>query len=104
MYVTNFCANVDRELCSGCDICVGKCQLNAVAIVDGVAEVNLDRCIGCGNCVVLCPQDAIRLLKKEPEKVPLKDKDTINMKALASRVGRLNMLKIRMKMLVGMKV
>jgi len=104
MYVTNFYSSVDHELCSGCEICVEKCQMNAIAVIDGVAEVNLDRCIGCGNCVVLCPQDAIRLLKKEPEKVPLKDKDTFNMKAMAGRVGRWNMLKTRMRMLLGMRV
>jgi ferredoxin len=103
MYVTNFYAEVDRELCLGCNICARKCQLNAITI-NGVAEVNLDRCIGCGNCVALCPQEAMKLVKKEPEKVPLKDKDTVNMKALADRVGSWNMLKIRMKMLLGMKV
>jgi len=104
MYVTNFYAEVDRELCLGCNICVGKCQLNAVAIVDGIAEVNLDRCIGCGNCVALCPQEAMKLMKKEPEKVPLKDKNTVNMKALARKIGGWNMFKVRMKMLLGMKV
>ena len=104
MYITNFYAEVDRELCLGCNICEGKCQLGAVTIVDGIAEVNLDRCIGCGNCVALCPQEAIRLLKKEPEKVPPKDKYTVNMKALSRKVGGWNMFKIRMKMLLGMKV
>lgn len=104
LYVTNFYAEVDRELCLGCNICVGKCQLNAVTIVDDVAEVNLDRCIGCGNCVALCPQGAMKLVKKEPEKVPLKDKDTVNMKTLAGRIGGWNMLKIRMKMMLGLKV
>jgi Fe-S-cluster-containing hydrogenase component 2 len=104
MYVTNFYAGVDRELCNGCEVCVGKCQLNALVMVDGAAQVNLDRCIGCGNCVVLCPQGAIRLQKKEPEMVPLKDKDAVNMKTLASRTGTWNTFKVRMKVLLGMKV
>jgi len=104
LYVTNYYAEVDRELCNGCEVCVEKCQLDAVTIVDGVAQVNLDRCIGCGNCVALCPAGAVRLLKKEPEKVPLKDKDTVNMKTLAGRVGKWNMLKIRAKMMLGLKV
>ncbi len=104
MYVTNFYAEVDRELCLGCNICVGKCQLNAITIVDDVAEVNLDRCIGCGNCVALCPQEAMKLIKKEPEKVPLIDKDTVNMKALARKIGGWNMMKVRAKILLGLKV
>ncbi len=103
LYVTNFYAEVDREYCLGCNICVGKCQLNAITI-DGTAEVNLDRCIGCGNCVAHCPQEAMKLMKKEPEKVPFKDKDTMNMELLSGKLGGWNMLKIRMKMLLGMKV
>lgn len=104
LYVTNYYVEVDPELCNGCQECVEKCQLGARVMVDGIAEVNLDRCIGCGNCVVLCPSNANRLQKKEPEKVPLGDKDTVNMKALAGKVGAWNMAKIRMKMRLGLKV
>ncbi len=103
LYVTNFYAEVNQELCLGCNICAGKCQLNAIT-VNGTARVNLDRCIGCGNCVALCPQEAITLVKKEPEKVPPKDKVTVNMRALERRIGAWNMFKVRMKMLLGMKV
>lgn len=104
LYVTNFYVEVDLDLCTGCETCVTKCQLDARVMVGSIAEVNLDRCIGCGNCVVLCPTGANRLVKKQPEKVPLKDKGTANMEALAGRVGRWNMMKIRAKMLLGMKV
>lgn len=103
MYITNFYAEVDREYCLGCNICEGKCQLNAITI-DGTAEVNLDRCIGCGNCVAHCPQEAMKLMKKEPENVPFKDKDTMNMELLSGKLGGWNMMKIRMKMRLGMKV
>jgi hypothetical protein len=54
--------------------------------------------------VVLCPDAANKLRKKEPEKVPPKDKVTVNMKALAGKVGRWNMLKIKTKMRLGLKV
>jgi electron transport complex protein RnfB len=104
LYVTNFYAEVIPELCMGCGECVTKCQLDARNMVNEVAEVNLDRCIGCGNCVVCCPTSANRMVKKEPEKVPLKDKETVNMKALERKAGKWNMLKIRAKMALGMKV
>jgi hypothetical protein len=42
--------------------------------------------------------------KKEPEKVPPKDKTTVNMKTLERKIGWWNMLKVRTKMLLGMKV
>jgi ferredoxin len=104
LYLTNFYAEVDPKLCTGCMECVEKCQLNARIMVDGVAQVNLDRCIGCGNCVVLCPTQANLLRKKEPEKVPVKDKDTFSMKMLENRLGRWNVFKLRLKKRLGMKV
>ncbi|OGO30949.1 MAG: hypothetical protein A2Z29_00975 [Chloroflexi bacterium RBG_16_56_11] len=103
LYATNFYVEVDRALCTGCEECVTRCQLDARVMVDGVAGVNLDRCIGCGNCVVLCPA-ANRLVKKEPEKVPLRDKATFNLETLSRKTGRWNMMKLRMKMRLGMKV
>jgi electron transport complex protein RnfB len=104
LYLTNFYAEVDRSLCTGCEECVSKCQLDARVMTDGIAEVNLDRCIGCGNCVVLCPAGANKMHKKEPERVPLKDKTAYNLNNLARKVGGWNMLKIRTKMLLGLKV
>ncbi|MGD9142460.1 MAG: 4Fe-4S binding protein [Dehalococcoidia bacterium] len=104
LFATNFVAEFNAELCNGCGICVDKCQLGAREMVEGVAVHNLDRCIGCGACVVHCSQDANTLKRKEPVKIPLKDKTTVNMKTLSGKVGKWNMLKIRAKMLLGMQV
>jgi len=104
MYLSNFYVEVDPELCNGCQECVEQCQLEARTMVDDVATVNLDRCIGCGNCVVICPTNANRLQKKEKELIPLKDKETVNMEIWSNRVGKWNMFKIRMKMLMGLRV
>lgn len=87
LFLTNYYAAVDPELCNGCEICVEKCQMDARAMVDGVAVVNLDRCIGCGNCVVLCSTNANRLEKREPETVPPDDKDAYYMTLLSHRQG-----------------
>ena len=35
---------------------------------DQVAQVNRDRCIGCGLCVTTCPSEAIALRLKPEEK------------------------------------
>ncbi len=72
-YATNHYAVVDIALCSGCEECVKRCQLDALKIEDDVAVINLDRCIGCGNCVAICPASAVTLHKKEKELVPPKD-------------------------------
>ncbi|MGQ9722356.1 MAG: ATP-binding protein [Candidatus Jordarchaeum sp.] len=69
---TNYQAQIDPELCTGCETCVERCQMNALTIVENVSTVNLIRCIGCGNCVPTCPSEAIRLRKKEEEIIPPK--------------------------------
>ena len=104
LFATNYFAEFNAELCNGCGECVSKCQLEAREIVDSVAALNLDRCIGCGACVVLCSQGANALRQKEPVKIPLKDKTTVNMKTLSGRVGKWNMMKIRARMMLGLKV
>jgi len=85
LFLTNYYVEVDPELCNGCEICVDKCQMDARAMVDGIAVVNLDRCIGCGNCVVLCSSNANSLQKKEQEIVPPDDKEAYYMTLLSHR-------------------
>jgi electron transport complex protein RnfB len=70
LYATNYYAQVDPESCMCCGTCVDRCQLEAVAQVNGVSIVTRDRCIGCGICVANCPANAIHLKKKEPESPP----------------------------------
>ncbi len=66
MVLTNYFAEIPNEdLCTGCEACVERCQMNAVTMGDdNIARINLDRCIGCGLCVPTCPADAIRLIPK----------------------------------------
>jgi NAD-dependent dihydropyrimidine dehydrogenase PreA subunit len=64
---SNYFAQIDEEACTGCEICLERCQMEAIDIVDSTARVNLIRCIGCGLCVSTCPTDAVRLLKKPAE-------------------------------------
>ena len=60
---TNYYAQVDEDLCTACEACVERCQMDAIT-VDEAALVNLDRCIGCGLCVTDCPTEAITLRQK----------------------------------------
>ena len=65
---SNFYAVVDRELCTGCETCLERCQMGAITITEeDVAEINRDRCIGCGLCVTTCPDEAMRLKPKAEE-------------------------------------
>jgi electron transport complex protein RnfB len=103
-YASNFYAEVDPELCSGCQTCVEQCQMEAAVMSDGVAVINLDRCIGCGNCVVNCASNAIQLKKKDVELSPPKDMNDMYTQILSKKVGKWNILKIGVKALLKQKV
>jgi len=65
---TGYYSEVDTQLCSGCELCVGRCPMDAISITsDAVASIDLDRCIGCGLCINTCPDGALTLVTK-PEK------------------------------------
>ena len=66
---SNYYAQVEEELCTGCETCVDRCQMEAVEVVDGISTVLLNRCIGCGLCVTTCPSEAIQLVKKDDDKL-----------------------------------
>jgi len=66
---SNYYARVDEELCTGCETCVDRCQMEAVEVVDGISTVIDHRCIGCGLCVTTCPTEAIELIKKSDDQI-----------------------------------
>jgi Pyruvate/2-oxoacid:ferredoxin oxidoreductase delta subunit len=68
--LSNYFAVVEPELCTGCETCLERCQMGAIALNDGgVAEINLDRCIGCGLCVTTCADEALHLeIKAESQR------------------------------------
>ncbi|MFX0005593.1 MAG: ATP-binding protein [Candidatus Hermodarchaeota archaeon] len=84
-YSSNFYAQSDPELCSGCVTCVERCQMDAITMFDEKSKVNLDRCIGCGNCVVTCGSNAMTLYKKEEEIVPAENMDDMYKKIIEKK-------------------
>ena len=59
----------DEELCTGCEICLDRCHVNANFIEDNVVKIDRDQCIGCGLCVSVCPEDALQLIRKSDEEL-----------------------------------
>lgn len=53
-------AEIDEELCAGCQVCVGLCPFTAITYnkEKGISEVNDALCKGCGTCVSACPSGA----------------------------------------------
>ncbi len=54
-------ASVDREKCNACEDCTETCPTEAIALVDGKAQVNADECTDCEACVDVCPEKAISM-------------------------------------------
>ncbi len=48
--------------CRHCYKCVRNCEVKAVMIKDGRAEIMPDNCILCGRCLQICPQSAKTLV------------------------------------------
>lgn len=70
-----FNAQIDPDLCTVCDTCTERCQMDAIMTGAEYYEINKNRCIGCGLCVTACPTEAITLkAKPNPPQIP----DTIS--------------------------
>jgi len=70
LVASNYYAQVNTELCTGCGTCMDRCPTQAVKVTGAVASVDLTRCIGCGLCVPTCSENATLLVKKAQEVVP----------------------------------
>lgn len=84
---SDFYAKVDEELCTGCEVCIERCQFNALNMEDGICEVNTNFCYGCGLCVTSCSVEAISLFQKNKENmvIPPLDDEAWRKLRLASR-------------------
>lgn len=84
-FSTNYSAEINRDLCSGCGTCIDRCQMGAIKLVKDIAKVNWKKCIGCGNCVPTCPEEAIQLTKKGEEIDPPPTMDDLYTKILKKK-------------------
>ena len=87
-WINNFYAELDSELCAGCQTCVERCQAGAIKFKKSknISIINRNKCIGCGNCVAVCPEEAIQLVKVENESIPPKTFDDLYDEIKANRV------------------
>lgn len=62
---SNFIAEISSNECTGCGVCVDRCHVHALELVDDVAHLIEERCIGCGVCGGGCEFEAISLKRKD---------------------------------------
>jgi Na+-translocating ferredoxin:NAD+ oxidoreductase subunit B len=65
----NYRASIDAAACTGCGVCVDRCQVGAVRLRETIAEVDAVRCIGCGLCVTGCTADAVSLERRADSEI-----------------------------------
>ena len=69
---TRFRAEIDEDICTGCEDCVGRCYFGAIEMVESgldkslKAVLNSDKCFGCGLCVVGCTMGIITMKLAQP--------------------------------------
>jgi ferredoxin/DNA-binding Lrp family transcriptional regulator len=66
---SNYIAKVNRNLCTGCALCVKRCPFKAITIKKEKAKVNPKKCYGCGVCSVTCVPEAIKLTRIERSQI-----------------------------------
>jgi H+/Na+-translocating ferredoxin:NAD+ oxidoreductase subunit B len=67
---SNYFATVDQSKCNACEVCMERCQMEAIQ-VGNIAAIDLYRCIGCGLCVTTCSEKAIKLNLKPGDQVSI---------------------------------
>ncbi len=81
---SSFVAVLDQEACLGCEICVDRCQMEALSMDGDKAVLNAERCIGCGLCVTTCSGEALSLSRKsDPPPVPKSVSEAMALRARA---------------------
>jgi len=64
---------INRELCTGCGLCLRVCPDNTFTINNGKAEVTGNRCLQCGHCVAVCPENVVEVKAIDPENLVFKN-------------------------------
>ena len=103
-FSSTYFAAVDPDACQSCGTCLSRCQMDAIRMDSGPAEVDLSRCIGCALCVTTCPSGAMRLRRRPRRESRPEETRALYMQILQERYGPWGMMKIGARKLLGLKI
>jgi ferredoxin len=72
---SNFLPSLNLDICSGCGICVEKCQTKVITLCNygngiNAPEFKKELCLGCGVCASFCPSEALTMSRRPDIYVP----------------------------------
>ncbi|MCX7001685.1 MAG: 4Fe-4S dicluster domain-containing protein [bacterium] len=104
-WATNYHAVVAADACTGCGICVARCQVKAITLAGTprMAKINPGRCIGCGLCVPTCPSHALQLAENPRQMTPPQDEEALYDTIMAKKKGRWGKLGMLLKMVLRIR-
>ncbi|MBN2155805.1 MAG: 4Fe-4S binding protein [Candidatus Lokiarchaeota archaeon] len=103
-FESNYYSEVDTDLCIGCEVCINRCNMDAIMIINHKAVIDWDRCIGCGLCVSTCPKSAIRLTFKSELDIPPKTTTGLYLRILSKKMPKRKIFGLALRILLGLKL
>lgn len=79
---SRFQAVLDKKACTGCGVCVDRCQVKAIQESGDTVKISAKGCIGCGECVSTCPAEAISLKERKGFHPPVSNLTELRMTIL----------------------
>jgi len=80
--VSRFQAVLDPKACTGCGVCVDRCQVKAIKENKDRVKIDAKKCLGCGACVSTCPAEAISLKERKNFHPPVSNLTELRMTIL----------------------
>ena len=63
---------VAEKFCTACGLCLKACAHDAIAIIEGKAQIDPDKCAGCSRCITACQLKAIKIEWNEASSLVMK--------------------------------
>lgn len=86
---SNYYAVKDEDSCTVCEICIDRCNVNAITIENDMTVIIKEKCLGCGLCASTCPTGSITMAAKSPDEAPpIFSRETEMLQAMSNEMGK----------------
>jgi ferredoxin len=100
----NYYATVDPELCTACETCADRCQMEAISLTNGTSEVDLELASVAAYASPLAPRTRSHSRRKTRRPYPPETRKQLYKQIVKERFGVLGTLRIAGKAILGMKI